>query len=512
MPGVPTFRGCDACHKQKKKCDQASPRCARCARLKIACTGKGQLRYKFKEQCIGFAPVKTPRSKHSPKSLSPRASPNNQITRLSGRFASALRIDDPQFDLKCFGAWFASIPTRVGSCELLDSATETFLDAFDDLRSGKKLFPTTLTKYGKALIILNKALGDPKQRRSPYTLCSVFMIMIAQMWAGKSAEGYMSHMVGICSILNSTIDEPWEDSFAQSLRYHLIIPACTEAIVNPNISIDGRYLQVLKTGLGPYQSLDEEKGQPIESLDLPCLMRFPHFVRQPEIYYNQMFREYMRMQTECPFVRRRLMDLTNMVQATNEVKIALVRAQIQMGVAYTMMLSFTLVINAFLSALNPINIKLQQEALYYSREALWITRISSKQLPTGAGFMPSALFSAWVATDDSEVIISIASIMKKYDSYWAEPQYVAQFETMKERVREIRDRKMAELHASGLRCMSVPDYTTLNGLEYTGGLNLPLMDSAFLNNDGPWASMSGACCPRDEVPIDYYEWDPNLLL
>ncbi|KAM3553103.1 hypothetical protein MY1884_005895 [Beauveria asiatica] len=511
MPGVPTFRGCDACHKQKKKCDQASPRCARCARLRIACTGKGQLRYKFKEQCIGFAPIKTPRSKNSPKQPSPQASPNNQMTRLSGRFASALRIDDVQFDLKCFGDWFASIPTRVGTCELLDSATETFLDAFDDLRSGKKQLPTTLTKYGKALIILNKALGDPKQRRSPYTLCSVFMIMIAQMWAGKSAEGYMSHMAGICSILNSTIDEPWDDSFAQSLRYHLIIPACTEAIINPNISIDVRYLQVLKTGFGPYQSLDEEKGQPIESLDLPCLMRFPYLVRQPEMYYNEMLREYMRMQTECPFVRRRLMDLTNMAQATDKAKIALVRAQMHMGVAYTMMLSFTLVINAFLSALNPINVKLQQEALYYSQEALWITRISSKQLSTGAGFMPSALFSAWVATDDSEVIFSIASIMKQYDSYWAEPHYVTQFKTMKARIREIRDRKLAELHASGLRGMGVPDYTTSNGLEYTWGLDLPLMDSTSLNNDEPWALMSGACCARDEVPVNYYNWDPNLL-
>lgn len=44
------------------------------------------------------------------------------------------------------------------------------------------------------------------------------------MWASKSAQGYMSHMEAICHILNSTIDEPWNDSFTHSLRYHLIIP------------------------------------------------------------------------------------------------------------------------------------------------------------------------------------------------------------------------------------------------------------------------------------------------
>lgn len=100
--------------------------------------------------------------------------------RLSARFSAALRIDDPQFDLKCFGDWFARIPTRMGTNELLDNATETFLDAFDDLRSGQQSL-TTLSKYGKALTLLTSALADPKQTKSPYTLCSIFMIMIAQV-------------------------------------------------------------------------------------------------------------------------------------------------------------------------------------------------------------------------------------------------------------------------------------------------------------------------------------------
>ncbi|KAJ6779426.1 hypothetical protein PWT90_03883 [Aphanocladium album] len=512
MPGVPTFRGCDACHKQKKKCDQASPQCARCARLKIPCTGKGQLRYKFKEQCINFAPAKTPRSKSaSPKSLSPPASPTNQITRLSSRFAAALEIDDPQFDLKCFGEWFARIPTRMGTNELLDNATETFLDAFDDLRSGHQSL-VTLSKHGKALTSLANALQDPKQTKSPYTLCSIFMIMIAQMWASKSAQGYISHMEGICHLLNSTINEPWNDSFAHSLRYHLIIPACIESIINPNITVDGRYLQILKHSVGPYQPLDEEKGQPIESLDLPCLMRFPHFIREPEVHRNEMLRDYARMQIECPFVRRRFTDLTNMIKATRKTQPALVRAQIQMGVAYTIMLSFTLVLNAFLSAMDPTNIKFQEEALYYSQEAIWITRISGRQLPIGAGFMPAALFSAWVATDDSEVIFSIASTMKQYDSYWAEPHYVKQFKMIKERVRELRDRKLADLRASGLQGIDVTDFTTSDGLEYTWGLDPSVVDSAPLHSGHhPRTTISGTGCMREPAHVEYYNWDPSLL-
>lgn len=316
-------------------------------------------------------------------------------------------------------------------------------------------------------------------------------------------------------------------------------------MLNPNITIDGRYLQILKTTVGPYQALDEEKGQPIESLDLPYLMRFPYFIREPELYHNQMMHDYMRMQIECPFLRRRLMDLTNMAKATRKKKPALVRAQIQMGVAYTMMLSFTLVINAFLSAMDPINITLQEEALHYSQEAIWITRISSRQLPIGAGFMPAALFSAWVATDDSEVISSIESTMKQCKSYWAEPHYVKQFTTMKERVRVIRDKKLVELRNSGLQGMDVTDFTTSDGMEYTwgllrdkrlgelrggglqdidvtdftpsdgmeytSGLEPLVLNPESLYNEVNWAPVSEPSCVREQAQLELYNWDPNLL-
>lgn len=286
---------------------------------------------------------------------------------------------------------------------------------------------------------------------------------------------------------------------------------CIESMLNPHITIDGRYLQILKTGVGPYESLDEEKGQPIESLDLPYLMRFPYFIREPERHHSEMMREYFRMQIECPFVRRRLMDLTNMAKATRKTKAALVRAQIQMGVAYTIQLSFTLVVNAFLSAMDPTNIRLQEEALQYSQEAIWVTRISGRQLPIGAGFMPAALFSAWVATDDSEVISSIASIMKEYESYWAEPNYVRQFRKIKERVRQIRDRRLEELRAGGLQGMDVTDFTTTDGIAYTWGLDPLTIDPASLHNGDARSLALEPSRVQEQAQLGYYNWDSNVL-
>ncbi|KAF3055360.1 hypothetical protein GL218_09636, partial [Daldinia childiae] len=57
MPGVPSYQGCNACLKQKKKCDKAMPSCSRCKRLKISCLGTGNLRFKFKDQSESFTLV-----------------------------------------------------------------------------------------------------------------------------------------------------------------------------------------------------------------------------------------------------------------------------------------------------------------------------------------------------------------------------------------------------------------------------------------------------------------------
>ncbi|EED24246.1 conserved hypothetical protein [Talaromyces stipitatus ATCC 10500] len=65
MPGVPTSRGCDACRKQKKRCDPPEPpaKCPRCTRLQILCTGYGVQRYKFLS--VGSNAVKRKRQRAS---------------------------------------------------------------------------------------------------------------------------------------------------------------------------------------------------------------------------------------------------------------------------------------------------------------------------------------------------------------------------------------------------------------------------------------------------------------
>lgn len=206
MPGVPTYRGCDACQKQKKKvlltvaapallneaklmlrqCDQASPACARCARLKIPCIGQGQLRYKFKEQFNS--------AKSSSKTTQlvrrqavfqihkPPPAPLSEIDSLSNRLISALQVTEPRYDISALGTWFVEVPQRLGKNELFDKATAAFVYSIEDLRCGTKV-PTlgAITWYGKALTSLTTTVQDPAKAKDPYTLASIFMLMVSQV-------------------------------------------------------------------------------------------------------------------------------------------------------------------------------------------------------------------------------------------------------------------------------------------------------------------------------------------
>ena len=165
------------------QCDKASPACSRCARLKIPCVGTGQLRYKFKEQ---FNPVKPAaktqlaRRQAAFRSYTLPLSPENEIDSLVKRFTLALKVTEPRFDVNSLGTWFVDVPARLGTSTLLDTSAAAFVAAIADLRSGKPTV-TALAQYGKALNCLRATLRDPVEAKAPYTLASIFMLMVSQV-------------------------------------------------------------------------------------------------------------------------------------------------------------------------------------------------------------------------------------------------------------------------------------------------------------------------------------------
>lgn len=109
--------------------------------------------------------------------------PSNEVSQLADSFASLLQFTDPQYDLTCFGPWFLGIPMRLGSSSVLDAAAAAFVSGLRRVRSSGEQDVQSLVKYGAALKSLRDTLQKPTEAKSPYTLCAIFLIMIAQVRA-----------------------------------------------------------------------------------------------------------------------------------------------------------------------------------------------------------------------------------------------------------------------------------------------------------------------------------------
>lgn len=203
MPGVPSSRRCDACRLQKKKCVAASSSCDRCRRLSIACTGLGQLRFRFVEQrTTDLAPLRKVSSQ-------PVRLLSNEQTQLLDAFVSLV---DPDIDIKVnvfynFGGFMASIPRRIGHNKALDAAADAFIHAFLRFSEGRRVHPDALRKHGQALLALRGALSQTITAQEPETLCAIQVIMAYQVILSSNSHSCSTQpCVTSCKLGNTHID------------------------------------------------------------------------------------------------------------------------------------------------------------------------------------------------------------------------------------------------------------------------------------------------------------------
>ena len=82
-----------------------------------------------------------------------------------------------------FGIFLADIPRRLGCNAALDAATTCLLAAYEPYCAGQhQATYATLLKYTRALQVLRQCLLDPTIAHTSETLCSVMVIMMAQVW------------------------------------------------------------------------------------------------------------------------------------------------------------------------------------------------------------------------------------------------------------------------------------------------------------------------------------------
>ncbi|TFB05878.1 hypothetical protein CCMA1212_001536 [Trichoderma ghanense] len=421
MPGVPSYRGCDACRKQKKKCDMASPACSRCSRLNIPCVGCGQLRYKFKDQTELQAERLSKRTRgrtsppearsRSPSSITSLVS--NEQTARSVAFVSLLDITDPSYDLSCYGGWFKDLPRRLGTNKALDAAVEAMVGFYPHMRRHEQasLSRGSLFKYVNALQALRTSLDDPQLAQKPETLCAVYVLMICQGWTGKDTDQRMSHGEGLAHLLDAAASRQSRDPFEENIRDTLYVPVILEAIFNPRIRLSPWFSKLKARAYGPAASIASTARNYI-SLELKSLVHIPDLIREPFEHKDEIVIAYERMRLEIPLLKRGL-GVADALASESQTD-ATTKIRIQYQVSYGLLLGCALMFNGYLRAFGADDGSMVEESDMMANEAIKLAHAASQYRPLGASFIPLCLIPAWAASDDVAIQRRVIEALEIY--------------------------------------------------------------------------------------------------
>lgn len=200
MPGVPSGRACEACRKQKKKCDEVQPTCSRCQRLGIACVGSGAKRIKWQIETTNRSCSKrstnttttiSRTTSSTPDSDAPLIrqmgrSPSNSQTILTMTLIDKVHLtkdSDLRYNLTwAFGTFIQDVPRRLGKNAALDAAATSLALSHVRYSTGREdAAPEELKAYVNALSVLRRCLDDPVVARDANTLCAVMLLLFSQV-------------------------------------------------------------------------------------------------------------------------------------------------------------------------------------------------------------------------------------------------------------------------------------------------------------------------------------------
>ncbi|KAH8803622.1 hypothetical protein F5884DRAFT_837409 [Xylogone sp. PMI_703] len=427
MPGVPSGKGCDACNRQKKKCDQQKPSCSRCMRLRIPCIGAGQQRYKFK-QVHGSSSNGDNQQllrPSSPSGLISR-SPSNEESSTIRAFIRTLEATDLRYDL-CwgYGTFMREIPKRLGTNPALDAAADALTSASTYLFSGEQShMKPAMAQYGRALKTLRACLDDPATARSPATLCAILFIWCCQCWISTEADFATAHGKAIVQILATA---SLSESGLQNEFYRLLLLAVGTAVIfeslcfpqtqlNPwmkNFLLEFDHPVIRDAEVPPkaeQQYFDDYNQHPqlpspqVGQIMSPIIL-LPEFLHFNPTLLPFIHSTHSTVQITCRKVRDRLHELSlNMTTETISPMLPLVHLHAYYHRCYGIVLWLSMALNGILQAYDPehLNPALGDEAIYLSEEMLRLDAESDVYKPLGATMVPLCLMIAWAVIRDPE--------------------------------------------------------------------------------------------------------------
>ncbi|KAF2265421.1 hypothetical protein CC78DRAFT_615971 [Lojkania enalia] len=409
MPGVPSSRGCEACRKQKKKCDQLEPSCSRCTRLRVPCVGSGQQRYKFIDGIVGLACINS-------NAAHMQTAPSNHLTVMTSNFLAALGVTDPRFDLTIYGDFMKEIPRRLGSNGALDATVYALTAAFATIPKNQPS-AEAINCYGRALKSIRLCLMDPIERKSPDTLCAMYLIMILQGWVGTQSNQYPNHGEAIAQLMNEVGSQNWQGIFETQMTITLCTIVIFESFFNPNVKIIPWMWEYTQT-FGPYTTAQANSA--IESLKPRNLASIPVMLRDPILNLPKLKTTYGQIWRDCGTVANILSALPNPLFPTNNPRTGLPmhieqqEARFQTG--YGILLAQAIQFNCIIQTLEPRDLCLSEQLLSLIDDVIRLAKRASRYRPLGASSMPLCLVAALAAADHSDKELQLKALLADYQT------------------------------------------------------------------------------------------------
>ncbi|OQE47117.1 hypothetical protein PENCOP_c001G03365 [Penicillium coprophilum] len=428
MPGVPTGRACDACRKQKKKCDEKQPACGRCLRLKVTCVGSGQQRFKFKQEQFS---AKSNRSsqmtvisrtqsaeKKNNSFGTPQMCPSNGMTSLTSSFVGAIkRSTDLRYNMWwSFGIYLEEIPPRLGSNEALDHAVDAVTTIHAGFCTRQPASVEALAKYSLALKTLRSHLDNPPQASASSTLCAVMLLLICQTFIGNNGQIVSGHAQGAASILKARKGFGPRDEFERKLFLSLRGSVLFEGLYNDSIDLSPEEWDTLVTN-------DFDLNQPEGQL-LRCLAQAPVFIKRGKRAIRNgedltpLKNEVRPIYEKCRLILAELKERTvedetsELIPRTETFMTRILRAHYLR--TYGMGIAITTFFNCILQALNPSDYACILESRSLVIETLVHAQKSNIHRPVGAGYVIMCLSAAWVVNSDPHLRSMVEAALIDY--------------------------------------------------------------------------------------------------
>ncbi|KAI9041470.1 Zn(II)2Cys6 transcription factor domain-containing protein [Aspergillus affinis] len=428
MPGVPSGRGCEACRRQKKKCDQTKPICSRCSRLNIPCIGSGQRRYKFKDQMVVWSDSSARRTTTTTTMTRwdtrdvPR-SPQNEMTTATTAMATLLNMSDVRYEVIYYGEFLKDLPRRLGSNAVLDASVMAFTQGYSSIHTHRPS-PEALSSYVHALKTLRFTLEDPAKTRTAETLCGIYLIMICQSWLGKQDDNYVSHGEAMAHLLSMAVTQDWQGGFLKEMLLTFSVPVILESTFNPRIKIEPWFSIFCDKYFPPRPS----KASPFPSLMFRNLASMPQFIRSPEQHVFEIEATYTAMRADMSRLRELLNETSTKLFPTPDAPdpgILAMRTLTRYQAAYGILMALGIMLNRILSEFDPDDANLAADGVYIFDEMMILACEAARHRPLGSAYMPLCLASAWGATTDPMKKAQAMAILEEYQKDFSEANWLA---------------------------------------------------------------------------------------